>query len=102
MLLAIPDIFSADWCQSIITGMQNSTVETIYNARKSIFCDLKFQKFLGVIHPTPFTGGGITVVRRGRLFEPIIPPPAIYRSATEQCRLILSYKLGIVVFNLCV
>jgi len=37
--------------------MQNSTVDTIYNAGKGIFCDTKFQKFLGGDTPNPLTGG---------------------------------------------
>ena len=83
--------------------MQNSTVEAIYNALKCIFCDIKFQNFLGGDTPEPPYGRGSRAtpsrthppddlrrfappaVRRplrGRLFGPIIPPPAISRSAT--------------------
>ena len=76
--------------------MQNSTVEAIYNALKCIFCDIKFQNFLGGDTPEPPYGRGVEgdpppepthpddlrrfappVVRRplrGRLFGPNIPP----------------------------
>ena len=38
--------------------MQNSTVEAIYNALKCIFCDIKFQNFLGGDTPEPPYGRG--------------------------------------------
>ena len=33
--------------------MQTSTIETIYNTRKCIFCDIKFLNFLGGDVPEP-------------------------------------------------
>jgi hypothetical protein len=84
--------------------MQNSTVEAIYNALKCIFCDIKFQNFLGGYTPEPPYGRGSRATpsrthphgrppalrasgRPAAAARPIVwtqhpPPPAISRSAT--------------------
>ncbi len=55
-----PPSWLAGVMQSFIVGflMQNSSVEAIYNARKCIFCDIKFLNFLGGDTPEPPYGRG--------------------------------------------